>query len=366
MTVWTNLGCMTPRLVPYSILRYGVSPMLSGAFALVAWWFALVLLEYWRDGAMTSAGNDMYAPETETLIFLSIISVAVSISSILIEGRFRRTTMVMRGFGVWFSGLFTGLAIMLWMWLYNMAVNHFELIPPGSLALRWRVGPWLIAGAAATWGPWLVRMGRRLIEMVKVRWKLEFVPAAPPLEGGVVSQTALHGIAGLTAGLTAALGWYFCGLALGDRFVASAVGAWLLGGTVGALLFVVPESHFVGWMRVRRGNRPGWRVHLDPADPARSERFIGHFTRGMDVHMPPTDGSAELHVSFVAKEEGNWSVRGLSQQRVGVARPLERIELAYDPSLPAPLETPLRNGDIVRISELGEVEFVVATEEGAP
>jgi hypothetical protein len=209
-------------------------------------------------------------------------------------------------------------------------------------------------------------MGRRLIEVVRTRWKLDFVPPAPEPEGGVIATTVLHGVAGMASGLTAAVGWYFCGLALGDRFLASALGAWLLGVTLGALLLSIPESFFVGWMRVRRGARPGWRVFLDPDDPARSERFIGHFTRGMDVHMPPTDGSAELHVSFVAKDDGDWTVRGLSQQRVGLARPLERIELAYDPSLPAPLETPLRNGDVVRIGELGEVEFVVATEEGIP
>jgi hypothetical protein len=224
----------------------------------------------------------------------------------------------------------------------------------------------MVAGAAAAWGPWCVRVGRQLIEVARARWRWTFLPAAPPLEGGWVVQTLAHGVAGLAAGLTGGLGWYLSGLALGDRFFAAAGGAWLVGAAVGGLTWAVPERHFVGWMRVRAGARPGWRVHLDPRDPARSERFVGHFARGMDVFLPEAEGVAELHVSLLAPGDGVWTARGLSQRRVTVNRPLERVELAYDPALPAPLETPLRTDDLVRVGDDVELELVVGTEDGVP
>ncbi len=353
---------MTPRLVPYSTLRHLVPAMLSGALGLTAWWVAMLILQWRRD----SSPESLLAPDTEASIYFLIVASFVAAGQVLLEGRFARTPMGGRIFGTAMAAGSAALFTFLGTMLLNFLARYFGDMPEGSLGLKWRLAPWLAAGAGATWGPWFVRAGRQILEWGRKKWNITFLRPAPPLENGFVLLTALHGVAGMAAGVTGALVWYLTGLALGDRYMAAALGAWALGALVGSLVTSMPSRHWVGWVRVRTGTRPGWRVPLDPHDPARSERFIGHFSRGMDVHLRASEGSAELHVSFVAKQDGDWAVRGLSQARVDVLRPLERVDLAYDASLPAPLETPLRDGDLVRLDGVAEVEFVVANEEGVP
>jgi hypothetical protein len=168
------------------------------------------------------------------------------------------------------------------------------------------------------------------------------------------------------AGVFAAWSWYLVGISWGDRFVASAAACWVLGAAAGGFMWAVPDRAYRGWLRVLVGSRPGWRIPLDVKERLRTERFVGHFPVGMDLHLPDTDGVAELHVSVLAKGHGDWAVRGLTRRTVRVERMLERLMLAYDRREPAPYEAPLHDGDRVVVADVTELEFVVLPAEGGP
>ena len=83
------------------------------------------------------------------------------------------------------------------------------------------------------------------------------------------------------------------------------------------------------------------------------------------VRNPPS--LAELHASFLVDEERRYAVRGLSVHGVEVKRSLERLDLRYDPSRPAPLETSLQMEDrVVLRTEDGKetvLEFLLLPKE---
>ena len=144
----------------------------------------------------------------------------------------------------------------------------------------------------------------------------------------------------------------------GDLYLGSALGAFFWGVMFGLFVWPIPRSLYAGWIRVLSAERYGMRVPIDRPDGASSERFIGHFPRGLDLYLPGECGVAELHTSFVVDAEQNYSVRGLSQQPTRVKRFLESIDLSYAPSRPAPLETALAMEDRVYMGN-GEQESVV-------
>ena len=108
------------------------------------------------------------------------------------------------------------------------------------------------------------------------------------------------------------------------------------------------------------------RIPVDAEDGAPTERFVGHFTRGLDLFLPGEDGVMEMHLSVVVNEKQQYSARGLSLQPTRVKRFLEKINLRYDPRRPAPLATKINSGDRIELGEgqhLAELEFLMLPKE---
>ena len=107
-------------------------------------------------------------------------------------------------------------------------------------------------------------------------------------------------------------------------------------------------------------------VPVDSLDGAPTERFVGHFTRGLDLFLPADDGVMEMHLSVLVDEEQGYSARGLSLQPTRVKRFLEKINLRYDARRPAPLATKLNSGDRIELGEgdhQAELEFLMLPKE---
>jgi hypothetical protein len=105
---------------------------------------------------------------------------------------------------------------------------------------------------------------------------------------------------------------------------------------------------------------------VDSIDGKPTERFVGHFTRGLDLFLPADDGVMEMHVSVAVDEAQRYTARGLSLQPTRVRRFLEGINLRYDPRRPAPLATQLSSGDRIELGEgahQSELEFVMLPKE---
>jgi hypothetical protein len=121
---------------------------------------------------------------------------------------------------------------------------------------------------------------------------------------------------------------------------------------------------YAGWLRVMSWNRYSRRIPVDALDGAPTERFVGHFTRGLDLFLPVEDAVMEMHLSVAVDEKQRYSARGLSLQPTRVQRFLERINLQYDPRRPAPLQTRLSSGDRIELGDSGtELEFVMLPKE---
>ena len=114
----------------------------------------------------------------------------------------------------------------------------------------------------------------------------------------------------------------------------------------------------------RLNNPTKWRIPVDAADGTPSERFVGHFTRGLDLFLPAEDEVMEMHLSVAVDEKQRYSARGLSLQPTRVKRFLERINLSYDARRPTPLQTRLSSGDRIELGDDGtEVEFIMLPKE---
>jgi hypothetical protein len=182
-----------------------------------------------------------------------------------------------------------------------------------------------------------------------------------------------HLAGGLSAGLFGAAAWYFLGFYgvrfLGmppDMYIAGAWGIFLWGLAHGLLVWGIPRDLYAAWVRVLSPHRFGHRIPIDRLDGKASERFLGHYPRGLDMYLPADKGVAELHVSFVSDGEQNYALRGLSQVHLQVKRPLEAIDLRYDPRRPAPLEAELEPEDRIFLGSGAaqtELEFVLLPKE---
>ncbi len=172
---------------------------------------------------------------------------------------------------------------------------------------------------------------------------------------------------GAVGGLLGGAVWHALGFEkalIHDLYLAGAAGALVWGFLHGLLCWGIPDDLYAGWIRVLSHDRYGLRIPLGSTSGT-VERFVGHFPRGLDLYLPVERGVAELHTSFLATEEQKYSVRGLSIQPTIVKRPLEKIDLRYDPRRPAPFETELGMEDRIRLGEKGEtvVEFLLLPRE---
>jgi hypothetical protein len=329
-----------------------------------AWWVALVVVDGSHGG-----GRAAWSPDTEGAIFLALVSAAAAVTTLQLEARWERNGLRRRlGAGA-LAALVAGLGTLGSCALWFALRRWWGVEPEYGLALRGRLVPWLFAGGWLSLALIAVRVGRYAVDDLQRRWELHAMEPPPPLEGSRWALAGALALVGPLCGLTAAVVSYTLGLWLDDLYVAGMGAAWAFAALAGALSWGIPDRAWQPWVMVRVGARPGWRIPLDAADTALQERFIGHFPSGMDLHLPGTDGVAELHLSILARGDADHielAARGLSQRPVTVIRSLERVELAYDPALPAPLETTLRHEDRVRLGDAAEVEVLVLSREGTP
>jgi len=328
---------MNIYLVPYNWTRHVIVAIAASTGALLIWWIFLHV-RVWLGPTLYSWGI-LYSRGAEGPLFLGLVSGAIAFSSILAEHSLRRTGLLRR---VAYSML-AGLIAMLWTvitFLILEGIIHLfasdkmvDIVTDPSLAShRHHLWMWLSAGFGSGLGPLVLRRGKGIFTH---------------LGGGFTA-----------AGAGAAL-WQYLGYNIfQDLYLASVLAVFLWGFLHGLLCWGVPDALYAGWIRVLSPYRYGYRIPVDRVDGAPAERFIGHFPRGLDLFLPVDIGVAELHTSFVKDGAGHYTVRGLSQQPTLVKRPLERIDIRYDASRPAPLETELNSEDMVIMSD-GDHEAVV-------
>lgn len=328
--------------------------------ACLTWGLGVLALDALRQ-ASWRGGGALIDASTEGALLLSAVAAAGAAGTVWMETRVERAPRLA-------AGLEVALAALIALWVSVLGVVIAGALAPSAsvLALRTHVGPFVAAGLGASLGTLAPRLARRLVEWAQVRWETRFFPSPPAPDAGILASLALHLLAGVASGAVAALAWYQVGIALGDRFLAMGLGCWLLAVVSALLTTGVPLRAFRGWLRVRMGTRAGWAVPLDGFSVVRSERFVGSFPVGMDVHLPELEGVAPVHASVRAAPDGTFAVRGLSREPVRVQRFLEWVDLAVDPTLPAPLETPLVDGDRVRLGDRVELELVVVPREDGP
>ena len=99
---------------------------------------------------------------------------------------------------------------------------------------------------------------------------------------------------------------------------------------------------------------------------------MGHFPRGLDLFVPIDDAFPlesqvqELHLSLAVDSEQRYVARGLHLVPTIVRRFLERVDLRYDATRPAPLETRITSGDRIVLGqgrEATELEFLMLPRE---
>jgi hypothetical protein len=336
---------MNIYLVPYNWTRHVVVAVAAATTALLTWW-TLLHVRVWMGPTLYEWGL-LYARGAEGPLFLGLTAGAIAFASVLAEHSLRRTGLL------WRAAFSLGAALVAFLWtvigflILALLVGLFAREPmreivsdPALASHRHHVWMWIAAGIGAGLGPLIVRRGKGFFAHIG---------------GGIVS-------AGAAAALWQYLGYHI----LQDLYLAAAMSVFLWGLLHGLLVWGVPDELYAGWVRVLTPYRYGYRIPVDRVDGAPSERFIGHFPRGLDLFLPVEQGVAELHTSFVRNAHGEYTVRGLSQAATIVKRPLERIDIRYDPSRPAPLETQLQSEDIVIMSDgrnETRLEFVMLPKE---
>jgi len=323
-------------LIPYTPLRHASVAVVCATLCLLGWWVVLTLSWF---GAPWN--QDWDGP-----IFLGTLAALAGGGSVLAEGALRRWPIWKRAATVAMAGALSVSFTLggYWLWTGAICPAFGELAKDASLvSLRYRLMCWLAAGFGASVGPMLVR-----------RFK-----------GGVS-----HLFGGILAGLVGAVVWYVAGDPLWpigkDLFLASALGATAFGFTFGLFTWGVPEELYTGWLRVLTVTRHARRIPVNASDGQPRERFVGHFPRGLDLFLPATDAVMELHVSVLLNRRGEFRARGLTLQPTTVRRFLERVDLSYDRTRAAPLDTRLSSGDRLVLGPKGRetvVEFIMLPRE---
>lgn len=330
---------MNIRLIPYTPLRHLAMSLWCAGAGLMAWWVSLAFVYY--QGAT-------WDPKYDGVILMSAISASVAGAHVLGESNLRRRSplqMLWRvALAVVLALVFTGVWYGIWHGvLQGLLFSAWEEdVGDSSLVtLSFRIGAFAMGGLATGTSTLLVRKFRGFVD---------------------------HMGAGLTSGLCAGAAWYLLSsTVLGtDLYLSGAAMGVVWGGVFGLLAWGVPDELYAGWLRVLTPNRYALRIPVDALDGSAKERFVGHFPRGLDLFLGAEDGVQELHVSVYVDGEQRYAARGLGQQPTQVKRLLESVDLSYDPSRAAPLETELRSGDRIRIGngqQQAEVEFILLPKE---
>jgi hypothetical protein len=361
---------MNIYLIPYTWIRHIAVALVLGGAALLTWWITLLLVV--KGVGFLPAGMRWWQ-SVDGLLYLGNITGVIAFMSLFMEGALQRRPLFWRFLYALVAGLLawvlTATAYGLISAIYGSlgGSESMAILKDSSLvSLRWRLPMWWLAGVSGGFGAFFARRGQGLLarygyglddlgvegelpEQEQAGWGVFFGDLAYHLLGGL-----------LAAGFGAAI-WHFCGMYdwfQGDLYLGSALGAFVWGITFGLFVWTIPNNLYAGWIRVLSSERYGLRIPIDRPDGVPSERFVGHFPRGLDLYLPGECGVAELHTSFVVDEQQRYSVRGLSQQPTLVKRFLEAIDLSYAPSRPAPLETVLSMEDRIYMGN-GQSESVV-------
>ena len=288
-------------------------------------------------------------PSLDGAVLISTLAGAIALASIAGEAALRRRSIFQSSWRVVLAtGLTVGLS-MLGYWLWNQVFNRIPYSDQAALdavdgtlvSLRYRIGAFFLAGVASGMGPLVLRKGAGWIN---------------------------HIAGGAASGMLGGLVWHWLNFQNhgSDLFAAGAGLGLVWGFFYGLLVWGVPDELYAGWLRVLSWNRYGRRIPVDALDGTPNERFVGHFTRGLDLFLAPEDGVAEMHVSVAVDGNQRYAVRGLSLAPTRVRRFLEHIELRYDARRPAPLETQLKSGDRIEMGEgnnQASVEFIMLPKE---
>lgn len=327
-------------LIPYTWWRHIVMALWCGSIGLLGWWGVLVL--FVGVGAR-------WHPVLDGSILISTLTGSIAFASLLGENTLRRRPMLSSAWRILLGASLSVVIGMVGYWLWDQAA--VRLLFRGDLALdatdtslvsfRYRIGIFISAGVASAAGPLIVRKGAGWFN---------------------------HLAGGAASGMMGGAAWHlfnFQGLG-SDLFVAGAALGAVWGFMVGLLVWPIPDELYAGWIRVLSSNRFGRRIPIDSLDGGPTERFIGHFPRGLDLFLPVQDQVMELHVSIAVDGRQRYKVRGLSVRATRVMRFLERLDIQYEVSRPAPLETRLSSGDRIRMGKganAAEIEFIMLPRE---
>lgn len=352
-------------------MRHFAVAIFTAGICLVVWWLVLAVVVvlrppwqiYW-DGA----------------IFLGLLSAATAASSQLAETSLRRLPLQ-------------------WRLLRTGGVAAIALVSSILTYLLWSelIGPYVVRAMVSLLGPLLEGVRARVLEggdgkfedvrsvaenaadssLVSLRYRLgvwAMVGANTGLWTAVFRRG--HGFlshvgAGMAAGIAGAVIWFVMGysnFALGTNslYLASALGAVGFGGVFGLFAWGIPNDLYAGWLRVVTETRFGRRIPIDGRDGNIRERFVGHYPRGLDLFLPAEEGVMEMHVSVLVDEQQSYHLRGLTIAPTRLQRLLERVNLRYDPALPAPKEVELQSGDRILLGPPGQqtvLEFLMLPRE---
>jgi hypothetical protein len=327
-------------LIPYTWYRHLAMAFWCGAWGLAGWAAVLTFLVKFSPG---------WNPSFDGSVLLSTLAGTVAFASISGEAALRRRSVFSGSWRVLLATLLSVLLALFGYWFWTEIFNRIvfsdqaarDAINPTLVTLRYRVGAFALAGIASGVGPLMLRRGQ-----------------------GWVAHLA----GGLAAGLAGGAVWHLLNYqGHGSDLFWAGAGLGLVWGFVhGLLVWGMPDALYAGWLRVLSWNRYSRRIPIDALDGSPNERFVGHFTRGLDLFLGASDGVAEMHVSVVVDSEQKYKLRGLSLAPTRVRRFLEQIELRYDPRKPAPLQTTLKSGDRIVLGEgahQAELEFIMLPKE---
>lgn len=357
---------MTLHLLPYTVARHLAIGLQLGAAALVAWCaieLGVVAVTPWSYATLHVIGWR----ELDGVLFLSALVVAVAAGSVVVQGQLAGRSLRWRAVWAAVAVLVAVPGLALSHVLTSLATKALVASPvladPSLVSLRYHLAGWLAAGLWAGIG---TLTARSLATATARRWTWAR-DGGPPPERRAWSDRGLSVLAhlggGLAAGGIAAAVWHASGhyaVLGGDLYVGSAVASATFGAVCGWLFWGVPDTWYEGWIRVLSPTRFGLRIPVS-VDGRPVERFVGHYPRGLDLVLPEAEGVRELHCSVVIDARGRYAVRGLSIAPTRVRRPLESVDLRYDPQRPAPLETGLHMEDRVVLGEDGRavIELVI-------
>lgn len=325
-------------LIPYTWYRHLAMGFWCAAWGLLAWAAVLTMFVKLQVG---------WSPALDGIILLSILAGTISFASVAGEAVLRRRSVFA---GMWRLVVSTALTlgiVLFGYWVFTHVINpalysdqsELDSVNASLVSLKYRIGVFAFAGFASGFGPLIVRKFQGWFN---------------------------HIVGGTVAGLAGGLAWHLLNYqgSGSDLFYAGAALGVVWGFAHGMLCWGLPDELYAGWLRVMSWNRHTRRIPIDALDGMPSERFVGHFTRGLDLFLPVEDDVMEMHVSVAVDEQQRYSARGLSLQPTRVRRFLERINLSYDARRPTPLQTRLSSGDRIELGDSGtELEFIMLPKE---